>query len=196
MPGFAFNPPRRSILWLEDWHRIDFRMRTESQDRSTDDNLPVFGRIAFYVGPLLIAETRIWAEITKEIDYSAVNQPNERETHSPYQSIFVSYSHRDTFIVEQLAAAYKALGMQYLRDVESLRSGEKWNSALLRMIMDADIFQLYWSNNARESKYVEQEWRYALSLRRENFIRPVCWERPVPTPPEELGDIHFTYLDL
>jgi hypothetical protein len=108
----------------------------------------------------------------------------------------VSYSHRDTFIVEQLAAAYKALGMQYLRDVESLRSGEKWNSALLRMIMDADIFQLYWSNNARESKYVEQEWRYALSLRRENFIRPVCWERPVPTPPEELGDIHFTYLDL
>ena len=56
------------------------------------------------------------------------------------------------------------------------------------MIERADIFQLFWSRNAAKSKYVENEWRYALRLGREpsRFIRPVYWTEPMLPPPPEL----------
>jgi hypothetical protein len=25
LPGCTFNPPKNSLLWLEDWHRMEFR---------------------------------------------------------------------------------------------------------------------------------------------------------------------------
>jgi hypothetical protein len=88
------------------------------------------------------------------------------------------------------------LGMQSLRDVHVLRSGEEWHPALLRHIEQADIFQLYWSNNAKHSTYVEHEWRHALTQTRPSFIRPLYWEQPMPDPPPELAAIHFAYFPL
>src|SRR5262249_2216525 len=87
-------------------------------------------------------------------------------------------------------------GLDYLYDVKLLRSGEKWNAALLAKIEQADIFQLCWSRAAKKSSYVEQEWKYALKQKKTNFIRPVYWQRPLPTPPSELADLHFAYLEL
>jgi hypothetical protein len=59
------------------------------------------------------------------------------------------------------------------------------------MIERADIFQLFWSRNAARTKYVEDEWRYALRLGREpsRFIRPVYWTEPMIPPPPELGHL-------
>ncbi len=75
-----------------------------------------------------------------------------------YQSIFCSYSHKDTQIVERVERAYKALGMTFLRDVETLRSGQDWSAELLKLIERADIFQLFWSSAAAESPAVRKEW--------------------------------------
>ena len=50
------------------------------------------------------------------------------------------------------------------------------------------------------SKYVRQEWEYALSLGREKFVRPTYWEDPLPTsndqslPPDALRRLHFSRL--
>jgi hypothetical protein len=53
---------------------------------------------------------------------------------------------------------------------------------------------LFWSENSSKSEYCRQEWQYALQLKRgEGFIRPVFWQEPIPTPPEELSDIHFDF---
>ena len=98
--------------------------------------------------------------------------------------------------MQQLERAYTVLGMQSLRDVHVLRSGEKWHPALLKHIEQADIFQLYWSDNAKHSTYVEQEWRHALKQARPSFIRPLYWEHPMPDPPLELDEIHFAYFPL
>ena len=64
------------------------------------------------------------------------------------------------------------------------------------MIERADIFQLFWSRNAAKSKYVEDEWRYALRLGRElsRFIRPVYWTEPMTPPPLELGYLSFAFV--
>ena len=98
--------------------------------------------------------------------------------------------------MDQLEIAYRALGDEYLRDIAVLRSGEQWNPALLGKINQSNIFQLCWSESAKRSRYVEEEWRYAFGLRRSGFIRPMYWEIPMPTPPVELSDIHFAYIRM
>jgi hypothetical protein len=167
-------------------------------------NKPIEGRVAFYVGPILIGETRLFGIITDEPHklnyYQSQSSPDEslwRETWtSPYRAIFVSYSHEDSYVVDQLELAYRALGDEYLRDISVLRSGENWNPALLAKINDANVFQLCWSEAAKRSQYVEKEWQHALGLQRRNFIRPMYWQIPMPKPPNELSDIHFAYIRI
>jgi hypothetical protein len=94
------------------------------------------------------------------------------------------------------------MGDRYLRDVHDLRAGERWSERLEGLIREADVFQLFWSWNAMRSDYVEQEWRYALGLRRPHFVRPTYWEVPLPAapdremPPEELSRLHFQLLTM
>jgi hypothetical protein len=151
--------------------------------------------VSFYVGPVLVGETAIGFRVSPQAD-SGETKPAEPSTASPYQAIFVSYSHQDTVLVEQLERAYKALGNSYLRDVEMLRSGEEWNPALLQKIDEADIFQLCWSESASASQYVRQEWQHALARGKPSFIRPLYWEKPMPAPPPELAKIHFAFYEI
>ena len=111
------------------------------------------------------------------------------------EAVFVSYSHNDTPVVVACRDVYKALGFDVLIDIDTLRSGQQWNDELMRLIDRADIFQLFWSQHARQSNYVRQEWEHALKCNKgEGFIRPVYWETPMPPPPPELEAIHFAYM--
>jgi type VI secretion system ImpA family protein len=195
MPGCRFNPPRASFLWLEDWHRVEFRLQASPELPEFENGVAANGRLKFYVGPILVGELKFWA-IIKE-DAKNFSSAGYREvTTDFYQAVFVSYSHKDKYIVGQLEKAYTALGIECLRDLRILRSGEEWGPALLRKIEDAKVFQLCWSSAAKRSAYVEQEWRYALGLGRRAFIRPVFWKKPMPKPPSELSKFLFAYLDF
>ena len=99
-------------------------------------------------------------------------------------------------VANQLEKAYRALGMEYMRDTKILRSGEEWLPTLFESIEQAEVFQLLWSRAAKRSSSVSREWQHAMGLGRRFFIRPVYWERPMPAPPKELADIHFVYLEL
>lgn len=196
LEGFQFNPPSVSQYFFEDWHRFDFKMRASS----VPVNQSVNGVITFTVEGVIAADLPLSVYVAQASGSAAVTtgQPAGKPTPTtakPYQAIFCSYSHRDTSIVERVERVYKALGMTYLRDAVTLRSGENWNNRLLEMIDEADIFQLFWSTAASKSKYVQQEWEYALErMKREgipSFVRPVYWENPMPAPPEALGHLHF-----
>src|SRR6478609_5749093 len=95
-----------------------------------------------------------------------------------------------------------AIGDEFMRDVDTLRSGQIWSSQLECYIRDCDVFQLYWSSNSMTSDLVSNEWHYALALNRPGFIRPVYWEKPRPVspeqnlPPPELDRLHFSYLPV
>ena len=106
---------------------------------------------------------------TSQADESAT-QPYGNVTTDLYQAIFISYSREDRNVVEQLEKAYTVLGFECLRDLKTLRSGEKWNQVLLKRIEEADIFQLCWSSAAKQSEYVEREWQHALELKRDSLI--------------------------
>ena len=188
-----FNPPSHRFTWLEDWHRAEFRFRLCVSDGPADR--AVNGRVAFYAESVLIGEVPTSVYITE--GHSAPEAGRVGSTSArPYDNVFVSYSHLDEWIAKRLSAALRTLGMEMLRDVDALRSGEEWNARLLELIDKADIFQLYWSNNAKQSPHVEKEWRWTLAAQRSNFIRPVYWERPVPDIPDELKHIHFSFYEM
>jgi pSer/pThr/pTyr-binding forkhead associated (FHA) protein len=187
--GVAFNPRRLTFEWLEDWQRTIFRYRASKELAGSAVN----GKINIFVGPLLVATIKMPLLLEGRI-----LQPQDhylQTTADLYKQIFASYSHNDAQIVFTCRNVYKALGFDVLIDIDSLRAGQVFSSALRQMIDNADIFQLFWSEQAAKSPYVRQEWEYALQLNRgEGFVRPVYWEIPMVQPPDELANLHFAYL--
>jgi uncharacterized repeat protein (TIGR01451 family) len=191
--GCEFNPPTQSILWQKTVHKVEFEMMALPEV----DGSEVEGQMTVYLGNIILTEVPL--RISVDSHYVAPqSQPSETEEASamPYRKIFASYSHQDIEIVEDFENYVRALGDTYLRDVQTLRAGEVWSEKLEEMIREASVFQLFWSSKSMPSKFVRQEWEYALSLNRPKFIRPVYWEEPLPEtkpdlPPASLKRLHF-----
>jgi hypothetical protein len=146
---------------------------------------------------LILAEVALSIRVTqRKAPESLTRVPSETSSAHRFRKIFASYSHKDLQIVKEMERCALSLGDRYLIDSLYLRAGERWAEGLLGKIAEADIFQLFWSWNSSQSPYVEREWRHALSLRREMFIRPTYWEDPWPDPPEALRPIHFQRNDI
>ncbi len=153
------------------------------------------GEIIVFAGPLIIASLKISLRFGEQGFQDNRNQ--EEVSATGYKKIFTSYSHADTPIVLAIHRAYEVIGDKSFLDIENLRSGQNWNAALLRMIDDSDIFQLFWSDRSAQSPYVYQECQYALQhYKYDGFIRPVYWEKPMRPPPSELAHLHFAYYEL
>lgn len=107
---------------------------------------------------------------------------------------FMSYASQDRRRVAAIIQGMKKArpDMDIFFDVESLRSGDDWKRVLYQEIEKRDILFLCWSHFARESKWVEVEWKYALERKGVEGIEPIPIERPdVCPPPEELNQKHF-----
>ena len=59
----------------------------------------------------------------------------------------------------------------FFMDLLSMDPGDRWEKKLYEKIGDCDLFLLFWSQAAKESKYVIQEAEYA--LKQQNRIRTV-----------------------
>jgi hypothetical protein len=193
--GLEFEPVQKSITWSGAWQRAEFLMRgTPARAGHVSE-----GSIACYVGPLLVAEIRLPVVVLESGAPAPAAATDTVASAKMYQAVFASYSHADAAVVEAVETACRSLGMDYLRDVMKLRSGQNWSDQILRMIEEADVFQLFWSPSSAESPYVEQEWRHALNLmsrKGASFIRPVYWQKPLPVIPPELSRIHFAPVDF
>jgi hypothetical protein len=188
--GVEFNPSRRSFVWTESVHREEFRLRAAGDGAGQTRR----GRMTVYLGSIVLAEIGMTFKVGAA-GHAAECQPRVTASAQPYRKIFASYSHRDLGIVREYAQYARAMGDRYLQDVVDLRSGERWQPALEELIRKADVFQLFWSWNALESHYVEQEIEFALGLNRARFIRPVYWDDPLPSrgdlPPDAVRALHF-----
>ena len=192
--GVEFNPPVREFSWQLPVHREEFLFRAARRLQGR----VAHGLLSVYVGTVLIADVRL----SIRVDSGSSESDPEPVPASRYRKIFASYSHLDAAIVENVGRVMAAIGDEFMRDVDSLRSGQIWSSQLENYIRECDVFQLYWSSNSMISDLVSNEWHYALALNRPGFIRPVYWERPRPMlpernlPPPELDRLHFSYLPV
>jgi len=188
------NPRQALLRWAEPVHRVDFRLRAAPRAHGR-----IVGGLRVFLGVVLLAE------VTFSITVDAASAVRPQLEHTPvkrFRNIFASYSHADSAVVDAVATVATVIGDRYLIDALSLRAGEEWEPRLDELIDRSDIFQLFWSRNAMESVQVRREWEYALSLRREGFIRPVYWEDPPPMdpgrslPPPEIGRLHWARLPV
>jgi hypothetical protein len=199
LEGCEVNPTQASFRWLEDWHCTEFRARPT---HDADPYEFLSGRLSFLVEGVILGEVPL--SIYVNSGARDEERPHESKTNLSHEKVFVSYSHTDTSVVERIQRFVDDLGkvlpthttVEFLVDADILRSGERWSPKLLRYIEDADVFQLCWSAAASASKNVEKEWRHALDLDREAFIRPIYWRRPMPEPPVELQPYHFAFIEL
>ena len=110
-------------------------------------------------------------------------------------SAFVSYASQDRARVLATVQGMKSIApkMDIFVDITRLKSGDEWDEALCEEIIRRDIFFLFWSLSASQSKWVEKEWRYALENKGDECIEPVPIEPQgeCPPPPEELSHKHF-----
>ncbi len=109
-------------------------------------------------------------------------------------SAFISYASQDRKRVAAIIQGMKKArpDLDVFFDVDSLRSGEDWDLAIHDEIKRRDVLFLCWSHFARESKWVDAEWHYALEQKGADCIEPVPIESPdVCPPPAELKYKHF-----
>ena len=112
---------------------------------------------------------------------------------------FISYASEDrktvATIIQGMQKARPDLDLFF--DVESLRSGDNWKEKLYHAIDQRDILYLCWSHYAKESKWVDREWRYAYKQKGIDAIEPIPLELPENCPPpEELEKKHFNNILL
>lgn len=109
-------------------------------------------------------------------------------------SAFVSYASQDRNRVAMIIQGMRKVrpDMDIFFDVDSLRSGDDWEQALWREIDKRDVLFLCWSKHARNSKWVDAEWRYAFNRKGEAGIEPIPIDPPgICPPPDELSRKHF-----
>jgi len=189
VPGIRFNPPRRSFSWA-----TGLRMHEESFFISAPLSLAdksARGRISVFFGQLLLTEIALDLRVAKDPAFK--EESWAKGVDRRFRKVFASYSNHDEEVVEAMDQI-QAIGNEYLRKVLRMRSGQQWSERSLTMIAEADVFQLFWSRNAAQSTYVEKEWRHAIDLQREAFVRPAYWEIPMPEAPEPLRRLRFCFL--
>ena len=187
--GLVFNPPQRSFLWQEPVHREEFRFKAAVGL----DGKVSRGRLSVYLGRLLIAEVHLVIRVDsmpKKKHLTLVSEDHAQR----FRRIYASVSRKDLEIIAEFKRYSELLNDRFLTTQFDEHPASRDTQSLIR---SADVFQLYWSNNALLSQELEQEWTYALSLNRPGFVCPLYWEEPFPTdsarsmPPPELLKLGF-----
>jgi hypothetical protein len=118
-----------------------------------------------------------------------------------YKKAFISYCSKDRTTVfrelQGLEVGFDLQGIPYFIDQDGIRTSEEWFKVIKANLDESDLFVLFWSSAARDSKEVLKEIEYALERRggREDgppYFRPIPIELPLPMPlPKGLEPLHF-----
>lgn len=139
---------RKSIVWQGSFTKCSFDYYIpkdlDIDELSCEANL--------FVNGAMIGEMRF---LTQIVDVPRNLNP-EILSHR-FNRIFISYAHQDAQQIKLLALAYKAQGVDYFYDRDSLAPGDVYEEKIFDYIDSSDLFVLCWSKNAAASDYVAKE---------------------------------------
>ncbi len=113
---------------------------------------------------------------------------------APIRTAFASYANDDRDeVLGRIQGMQKMVReLDIFVDVAGLRSGDDWQARLRHEILNRDVLYLFWSQAAADSKWVDWEWRCALTEKGRQAIDPVPLVSPIKvSPPRELSALHF-----
>ena len=139
---------RKSIIWQGAFTKCSFDYFVpkdiDVEELSCEANL--------FVNGAMIGEMRFLTQIVE----TPRNLNPEILSHR-FNRIFISYAHQDAQQIKLLALAYKAQGVDYFYDRDSLAPGDVYEEKIFDYIDSSDLFVLCWSKNAAVSDYVAKE---------------------------------------
>ena len=109
------------------------------------------------VNEIPIGEMRF---ITKVVD--APRQLNTEIIAHKFNKVFISYSHLDEEKVKFYHEGLELAKVPHFFDRSYLKAGDVFPQVIQNYINSADLFILFWSENASKSEYVEKERKQAL----------------------------------
>ena len=98
--------------------------------------------------------------VTKIVD--APRHLNTEIFSHKYNKVFISYAHKDEARVKSFHEGLKLAGIEHFFDRTYLKTGDVFPQVIQDYINSADLFVLFWSENAAESEYVRKERTLAL----------------------------------
>ncbi len=113
-----------------------------------------------------------------------------------YSSAFASYSSLDReLVMHRVSSIEISTSMNVYVDCIDLHTGEEWNPQLEKKIKDNDLFLLFWSKNAENSKWVKWELEAAKANKAKNQLKMHPLE-PWLTAPEGIDNIHINDIHM
>lgn len=108
------------------------------------------------------------------------------------RTAFASYASKDRpRVMDRVSVLESEAGLSVFFDCLDLKASEEWEPRIRREIASRELFYLFWSRSARDSTWVNREWRWALFKKGKRAIRMQQLETPdLAPPPDELRDIH------
>lgn len=100
---------------------------------------------------------------TKIVDNKSVTE-NAKFISRQFKKVFISYAHKDEEKVRFFHEGMQLLGIEHFFDRTYLKAGDIFPQVIQDYINAADLFVLFWSENASKSEYVEKERTQALGL--------------------------------
>jgi hypothetical protein len=195
--GVTFSPASDTFVWRDDWRRSLFRFSGTATLAGTEQS----GWIDIYAHPMVpIARIDLTFRFHEaRLAQLAASRPRGMIiTSNIYDSVFISYSHRDTEAFRQACDEYRRFGITIYTD-KQLEAGAQYEHELSRMIAAAKVFHLLWSGHSAASPECRKEWLSALKREpTERFIKPWFWKQPLTPPPSEFTQhrISFKYEPL
>lgn len=144
---------RKSVIWHGSFTKSSFDYFVPN-DMDLDE---LSCEVNIFVNGAMIGEMRFLTQIVE-----SPRKLNPEILSHRFNRIFISYAHQDAQQVKFLALAYKAQGVDYFYDRDSLAPGDVYEEKIFDYIDSSDLFVLCWSKNAALSDYVAKEKARAL----------------------------------
>lgn len=183
-PDFTIEDDIEEQIWNGKYINFEFVVKIPSNFI----NEQILFIASIYVNDIIATKLKLI------IECKGIPKHNIKITRTDVSSAFISYASQDRNRVATVIQGIKIArpDMDIFFDVESLRSGQKWEEILKNEIDNRDILFLCWSKAAKDSEWVDKEWRYALEKKGEEGIEPVPIDTPdICPPPPELQQKHF-----
>jgi hypothetical protein len=193
LPDFEVSDPADTLGWNADIRNVGFIAKAPAA--LAPGIYPGIAKLM--LGQVPFASIMFDLEVVSA-ERSIEQAPRPREARvQRIARAFASYASQDRAEVLRRVQGIQAAGTNVFLDIIDLRAGELWEPALYREVDASDGLFLFWSKAAKQSPWVDREWRYALDRRGIAFINPLALEDPRDVdPPNELRSKHFNDMLL
>lgn len=191
--GATIDKPAQYLVWRGEPRACQFLLSVPAGEQRTALTVRAIVSVNGAPAGSLLFQLPVAAQVSAADAATGIRGDAARH----FGRAFLSYASEDRAEVLKRAQALKALRIEFFQDLLSLEPGERWKKRLYDEIDTCDVFLVFWSSHAAQSKWVIAETERALARHRGDDsappdIVPIVLEGPpVPDRPASLQAIQM-----